>query len=73
LALAFIVIDDAVRFRFYLGKQAKNLNRLTKETLPPEKAAKYPRLHETLGHYPHEVLAGAIYGMAISLALLKMF
>lgn len=72
LALAFIVIDDAVRFRFYLGAQAKAINRLVKE-LPPEKAAQYPRLHETLGHYPHEVLAGAIYGAALSLLILKTF
>lgn len=73
LALAFIVIDDAVRFRFYLGKQAKTLNQLIKEVLPPEKSAQYPRLHETLGHYPKEVLAGAIYGAAFSLLILKIF
>lgn len=70
--LAFIVIDDAIRFRFYLGEQAKYVNRLIKEVLPPEKAAKYNRLHETLGHYPHEALAGAIYGVGISLLLLKL-
>lgn len=69
--LAFIVIDDAIRFRFYLGQQAKTLNRFIKEVLPPEKAANYSRLHETLGHYPHEALAGAIYGTGISLLLLK--
>ncbi len=69
--LAFIVIDDAIRFRFYLGEQAKTLNRLIREVLPPEKAATYRRLHETLGHYPHEALAGAIYGTGVSLLLLK--
>lgn len=72
ITIAFIVIDDAIRFRFYLGKQAKTLNRLIKEVLPPEKAAKYHRLHETLGHYPNEVLAGAIYGVAVSLILLRI-
>lgn len=70
--IAFIVIDDAIRFRFYLGQQAKTLNRFIKEALPPEKAAHYSRLHETLGHYPHEALAGAIYGIGISLLLLKI-
>ncbi len=70
--IAFIVIDDAIRFRFYLGQQAKTLNRLIKEILPPEKAAKYARLHETLGHYPKEALVGAIYGVAVSLILLKI-
>lgn len=72
ITVAFIVIDDAVRFRFYLGQQAKTLNRLIKEVLPPEKAAEYKRLHETLGHYPKEALAGAIYGVGISLLLLKI-
>ena len=71
VSLAFVVIDDAIRFRFYLGEQAKTLNRLIKEVLPPEKAANYRRLHETLGHYPHEALAGAIYGVGVSLLLLN--
>jgi len=71
-ALAFIVIDDAIRFRFYLGQQAKTINRLIKEVLPPEKTANYSRLHETLGHYPKEALVGAIYGVGISLLLLKI-
>ncbi|MFH1048327.1 MAG: divergent PAP2 family protein, partial [Patescibacteria group bacterium] len=72
VTLAFVVIDDAVRFRFYLGQQAKTVNRLIKDVLPPEKAAKYHRLHETLGHYPKEALAGAIYGIGVSLLLLKI-
>lgn len=71
VTLAFVVIDDAVRFRFYLGEQAKTVNRLIKEALPPEKATHYRRLHETLGHYPHEALAGAIYGTVVSLLLLN--
>ncbi|MBU3965640.1 divergent PAP2 family protein [Patescibacteria group bacterium] len=71
MALTFIVIDDAVRFRFYLGQQAKAINRLVQE-LPAEKAAQYPRLHETLGHYPHEVLAGALYGIGVALLLIKI-
>lgn len=70
--IAFIVIDDAIRFRFYLGQQAKTLNSFIKEILPPEKAAHYARLHETLGHYPHEALAGAIYGIGVSLILLNI-
>lgn len=72
ITVAFIVIDDAIRFRFYLGEQAKTVNRLIKEILPPEKSAQYHRLHETLGHYPNEALAGAIYGAGISLLLLKI-
>lgn len=71
MALTFIVIDDAVRFRFYLGQQAKAINRLVKE-LPPQAAASYPRLHETLGHYPQEVLAGALYGIGVALLLIKL-
>lgn len=71
VTLAFVVIDDAIRFRFYLGQQAKTVNRLIKEILPPKKAANYRRLHETLGHYPHEALAGALYGVGVSLLLLN--
>lgn len=70
--IAFIVIDDAIRFRFYLGQQAKTLNRLVKDTLPPEKASTYSRLHETLGHYPIEALAGAFYGILFSIVLIKL-
>lgn len=72
VTIAFIVIDDAIRFRFYLGQQAKTLNRLIKEILPPEKAVTYRRLHETLGHYPNEALAGAIYGVGVSWLLLTI-
>ncbi len=71
MALTFIVIDDAVRFRFYLGQQAKAINRLVQE-LPAEKVAQYPRLHETLGHYPQEVLVGALYGIGVALLLIKI-
>lgn len=71
MVIAFIVIDDAIRFRFYLGEQAKVINRLAKE-LPSEKAATYARLHETLGHRPIEALAGAIYGVGLSLLLLQI-
>lgn len=70
MALTFIVIDDAIRFRFYLGQQAKTINRLAKELLPGREKD-YPRLHETLGHYPRQVLAGAVYGIGVALLLLK--
>lgn len=72
LALTFIVLDDAIRFRFYLGQQAQTINRLIKEVLPPEKASQYARLHETLGHYPHEAFVGSLYGIGVALLLLTI-
>jgi hypothetical protein len=68
---ALIILDDALRVRMYLGDQGRYLNMLT-ESLELDKK-KYPRLKEHVGHRFSEVVAGIIYGLVLSLALLKVF
>ncbi len=69
--LAFIVIDDALRLRYYLGQHGKIINRLIHE-LPPAKMKKYPRMKEVLGHRPEEVAAGLIVGFLLTAWIIKL-
>ena len=62
---AFIIIDDAVRLRMYLGDQGRYLNRLIQE-LPIDKN-KFPRLKERIGHRVNEVLIGGVLGFGLTL------
>lgn len=68
--LAFIIIDDALRLRFYLGQHGKIINSLIYE-LPPEKIKKYPHLKEVLGHRPEEVIMGAIIGFLLTIVFIN--
>ncbi len=71
LALAIIIIDDALRLRMYLGDQGRYLNMLVQSlNLDPKK---YPRLKEHVGHRNSEVLVGLIYGVLLTLMFLKVF
>ena len=74
-ALAFIIIDDALRLRMYLSKQSRYLNQLVRDLSRRKliSPAKYPILKERIGHYRHEVLAGLIYGAGLTYLLLKLF
>jgi len=67
---AFIIIDDAVRLRMYLGDQGRYLNMLINE-LPVDKR-KFPRLKERIGHRLSEVIIGGIIGFLLSLSLIKL-
>lgn len=69
VALAIIVIDDAVRLRAYMGDQGRYLNMLIRQ-LPIEKE-KFPRLKERMGHRVSEVIIGGIYGFLLTLLLVK--
>jgi acid phosphatase family membrane protein YuiD len=68
--LAFIVIDDAVRLRMYLGDQGRYLNMLVQQLNISEK--QFPRLKERVGHRVSEVIVGGILGfiMTVFLAIL---
>ncbi len=71
LALAVIIIDDAVRLRMYLGDQGRYLNMLVESLdLNPKK---YPRLKERVGHRIPEVIVGLIYGFILSVGLIYFF
>ena len=65
LALAFIILDDALRIRMYLGDQGRYLNMLV-HSLQLD-TSKYPRLKERVGHRTSEVIAGLVYGAALTI------
>lgn len=71
LALAVLIIDDALRLRMYLGDQGRYLNMLVQSlNLDPKK---YPRLKEHVGHRNSEVIIGLIYGALLTILFLKIF
>ena len=65
LALATIVIFDALRLRVYMGEHAQYLNALIKELKLDE--SNFPRLKERVGHKPEEVAVGALIGIFLTL------
>jgi len=67
---AFIIIDDALRLRMYLGDQGRYLNMLI-DQLPIDKK-KFPRLKERIGHRVSEVIVGGFIGFFLTLALAKL-
>jgi acid phosphatase family membrane protein YuiD len=71
VALAVIIIDDALRLRMYLGDQGRYLNMLVENlNLDPEK---YPRLKERVGHRTSEVIVGIIFGTLFSFLFIYLF
>ena len=71
VALAVIIIDDALRLRMYLGDQGRYLNMLV-ENLNLD-ASKYPRLKERVGHRTSEVIVGLLFGSALSFLFIYIF
>lgn len=67
---AFLIIDDALRLRMYLGDQGRYLNMLI-DQLPIDKK-KFPRLKERIGHRVSEVIIGGAIGFLLTLALAKL-
>lgn len=71
IALAFLIIDDALRLRMYLGDQGRYLNMMIQTlNLSPQK---YPKLKERVGHRTSEVIVGAICGAGLTLLLFYLF
>lgn len=68
--LVFIILDDALRLRYYLGQHGRIINHLIHE-LPPSEIKKFPRLKEVLGHKPEEVFVGAIFGLILTILFIK--
>lgn len=67
---AFLIIDDALRLRVFLGDQGRYLNMLI-DQLPIDKK-KFPRLKERIGHRVSEVIIGGAIGFLLTLALAKL-
>ncbi len=69
--LAILTIRDAMGLRRYLGNNSKVINMLVKK-LPDKDEIEFPHIEERLGHTPFQVLGGFIFGLVISLVLLKL-
>lgn len=67
VALAIIVVDDAMRLRIYMGDQGRRLNFII-EQLKINKTD-FPRLKERVGHRKSEVIVGAIIGFGLTYLL----
>ena len=69
--LAYIVIDDALRFRKDLENHGYLLNEIISDS-DSEKFSqkKYPNLKKRLGHNLSEVLIGGILGFGMTLAMI---
>lgn len=63
-----IIMRDAMTFRNFMGEQGKLLNELIAR-LPAGEQKKLPHFMERIGHAPQEVLAGALFGIALTLLL----
>lgn len=71
VAIAFLIIDDAVRLRMYLGDQGRYLNTLI-QTLKLS-SSEFPRLKERVGHRTSEVIVGGFIGFFLSTILIRIF
>jgi acid phosphatase family membrane protein YuiD len=68
VGLAFLIIDDALRIRMHLGDQGRYLNMMIEQLhLSKEQ---FPRLKERVGHRTTEVIAGGIFGAAVTTLLI---
>ncbi|MEP7162842.1 MAG: divergent PAP2 family protein [Candidatus Moraniibacteriota bacterium] len=65
VGVAFLVIDDALRLRRYLGDQGHAIN-LMIEQLHLD-ANLFPRLKERVGHRTNEVIVGGFFGFFLAL------
>ena len=68
---AFIVIDDALRFRRSLGSYGKAINLIVQKN-PAILDKKMPALEEQVGHRISEVAVGAVLGFLLTGVLIKI-
>lgn len=68
MALGFLILDDALRLRMYLGDQGRYLNMLVKNLVEETNLEKkdFPRLKERIGHHKSEVAVGLVYGAVLT-------
>jgi hypothetical protein len=70
VVLGFLIIDDAVRLRVYMGDQGRYLNMLIQQLKISDK--KFPRLKERIGHRISEVIVGGILGLVLTTILIAL-
>ena len=66
---SIIVMIDASGVRYETGKQAKILNRITKQLFSKDDEEFNSGLKELVGHTPFQVLAGAILGIFVAVLM----
>ena len=71
-AFAFIVIDDALRFRRSLESYGEAINLIIKKNPAILGNKKMPVLEERVGHKISEVIAGAVLGFLLTGVLIWM-
>jgi acid phosphatase family membrane protein YuiD len=64
-AAVVLILDDALRMRIYLAGYGQALHQFVARVPKSEQAA-FPYIETRLGHKPHEALAGALLGIAVS-------
>ena len=69
--LALVVSYDAAGIRRAAGRHAKMINRMIDE-LAHGHPLREEQLKELLGHSPLEVLAGALFGMVVAWAIVRV-
>lgn len=70
LAIAFLilVLDDALRLRVFLGRFGIAINLLI-PSLSAEDRSRIPPIERRIGHTIPEVLAGAVVGLVVTIAI----
>lgn len=74
IALGFLILDDALRLRMYLGDQGRYLNMLVKNLVEESTLEEkdFPRLKERIGHHKSEVAIGLIYGIILTYVFIQL-
>jgi acid phosphatase family membrane protein YuiD len=71
--LAIIVIHDAMGVRLETGKQGQILNKMIWELNLADELEVNEALKEYVGHYPSQVIVGALVGTITSLCMLNAY
>ena len=69
LVLAGVVMIDASGVRYETGKQAKIINRITKELFSGKPEEINEGLKELVGHTPFQVFMGFLLGIGVAVAM----
>jgi len=69
LIVAMIVMIDALGVRYQTGEQSKIINQIVKEIFSGSPEKVNTGLKELVGHTPFQVLVGAIFGIAVAIAM----
>lgn len=65
---ALLIMRDALGLRMHLGNQGRTINEVIKR-FHPEARDVVPPLEERIGHTPAQLIVGALFGFALSVAI----